>query len=62
MMAKIQVIDSCDECARFDRSMYGNRCFHPDVIKPHPEGCIPKKLQGGFHVEFPKWCPLDDSK
>ncbi len=62
-MAKIQVINNCNECSKFDESMYGTRCFHPSIVKPLKEGVKPKKIprDSGWFVNFPKWCPLDDS-
>jgi hypothetical protein len=57
---KIVEIEICNQCRYFDDS-WGVRCFHPKVIKPHPEGCIPKKLKKvKYDIDIPDWCPLEE--
>lgn len=61
-MSKIQIIEECNHCRHFNNNMYGTRCFHPKVTKPHAEGVVPKTIKSrGLIVCIPKWCPLDDA-
>jgi hypothetical protein len=58
-LRKIVEIDKCNHCRYFDNS-WGTRCFHSNVTKPHPEGCIPKPLKrADYMVDIPDWCPLE---
>ena len=60
---KLLIIDKCNECYHFNNNEYGRRCFHPKVVKPHEEGCIPKKIPIKnaieiYNIKIPNWCPL----
>lgn len=60
---KLLTIELCNHCRYCDNNMYGTRCFHPKVIKPHPDGVVPKTIKRkGILAEIPKWCPLEDYK
>lgn len=66
-MKKILIIERCNDCKHFNDNMYGTRCFHKKVVKPHEDGVIPKKIKWKnedeyFNIPIPKWCPLDDAE
>lgn len=60
---KVLTIELCNHCRYCEDNMYGTRCFHPKVTKPHPEGVIPKTIKRkDFEIKIPEWCPLENCK
>jgi hypothetical protein len=66
-MSKVLVIEKCTQCFHFNMNMYGERCFHPDVVTPCNDdegGVIPRDVpyKDPLNIIIPDWCPLQDEE